>query len=1146
MASGFTNPYAGIGTGSTRGSGFSYSPHAKIKAPSSSKGLTVNQYLQLQAAAKQSHHGSFLDEVKHAAHPVGWVFDKLLRPQYAVATAIDQGIHNGHFDVGRALHGAKEGVTGHSKEGFGQVLEHHGVLKGHRFLRGVAGLGLDIAADPLTYVSGGTSLLTKSAEHGALLAASKTALHGADDLEALSKAQKTLRAGGDAYKYRHALASERIRTLTKDVTKGATVPGEAADAGKLAILRESALAEQHRVEQRLPYYKVGTRKHGLQITPTHVAGKRVVPALPKLDNFIAAGKVGSGAAEVFRNHFIRSAGESPETHAALITQRHLAEQYAQHNLSMLRGHFKGFNISKKKALAALHFGETHKNFLIKTKKGYRINEGVISKLMREGKLDAEQVKFLRRWHQATEFLYKRDKAMGLDYRHVGEDGHLYVPHLVDKSGHPLSDVQVNRLTEAGFQRARSTKNFSVAQLAEKHAAGELGRGVETDPFTLLAHTARSRANKQADQTLINAFAGHMGIKTRVVDAAKLAKRQSKLAQLGMEVGVHQAAHASELADAHTKEQMFLANHEFEHAQKMQDIAAQIRSHKYRRNTVTKAATLARLVKRQNKLIDTHAKEVGQIARGRHQGLNDLLAPHVAAAAEHQGHLDELVKQQKGLQREIKKIAIGKQNRGVYSKVEHKTVSGIKDEFGHPLAFHPEQAHAIERYQKIATGNDQAIEDFSKGWRKWMANWKLAVTSVNPGYRIRNTMSDVWAMYVSGMSMRHINQYGAKAAILMRQAKRGEVNPEAMRQVVEMYHHGILSGLYQGDVQAIGKMIQYSGAKSSLAKQGKFIKLSTKIMQDMNANVENWGRVTHYLYRRQHLGESAVQAAQGVKKAHFDYEDLTPFEQKVMKGIAPFYTWTRKNVPFQIKALIEHPGRYAAFPKTMQESEYASGGDPGNIVPGYISQGLGFQIPFGKHNYYLPQIGAADLQLFDSKGGAVQRLAGLTNPALRIPFEIQANKNLFTGAQIASDTHTRNPVSNLGADLLSLIPGSNVGQTARTVNGKRVTGPGANPYYQYLLGQIPLARELGINGPGSIQRHKGVPPEASYLGGQSVQNVNPAEQQMIAQINIANQVKKETGGLRDAGILPPTKHKRPKAGSGQAAINRMIRISEGRK
>jgi hypothetical protein len=1137
-----SNPFASIGGTGSSGSGFKFSPHP---TRSKSKGLTTQQVIALQLALHQHKSGSFWDEVKHAGgsafHPVGWTLDKLMRPLYGVAGGLTEGQlkQNENAKKGESMPGWRgnvfeamgkgflhgfEGKTHHTSSDFLRADPHTaGWAKKHRIQAGIAGFGLDVAADPLTYVTGGAArVLTKSAEHANLVKAGQFALHGPDHVESLKQAQQALARGGKDYSARHALAGERLSQLAGD---GAN----AGAADRLHIAQNVAQAETKRVEKFLPQYHIGSRGKGIPITPTRLGGVRVVPALPKLDNAIAKTPIGSAALEGFRNKFIRAADETPEAHAARITRQHIQEAHAQENLHIVRDTMRGVDISEAKALKALHYGETAKNFILKTSRGnYRINEGAIVKLVREGKLDESQVLFLRRWFKATELLHLKDKALGVSYHHTGEAGKLYVPHLVDKLGRPLTDLQKNTLTKATFQHSRGKGNLSVLQMAEKAKAGELGRGVETNPFMLLAHTARARAQKQADVSLATTYAKGFGFKTRIVDEAKLAKTKSAIEQLAIDHNLHTEGQADAMAAAHHAEQDYLHNHEQTFSTKLDELNKQLRSHKFRNNHRLKAANVARIQKKLIKLHEGHIGELEQITKGKHAGLNAHLAGHLELASQHTDAINQIADQQKRLETVLKRVTVGKANRGVYSKVKHVTVPGLVDEHGHPLAFDPEVGNAVTKYTKIASGDDQALEDFSKGWRKYMAKWKLAVTSVNPGYRVRNSMSDVWAMYLMGVPMHQVPVYAGKAYHLARTARRVDT-PEgraAAAKITEAYHHGILSGLYQGDVQAVAGFIKYSGTKKALVKQGHPLQAATKMMQDFNANVENLGRMTHYLYRREVMHESATAAALKVKAAHFDYEDLTPFEQRKMKAIAPFYTWTRKNLPFQVKALASAPGRFATLPKFMAESEQASGGDPGNILPSYVQQGLGFQIPYGKHNYYMPQIGAADLQVFDSPSGALQRAEGLINPAFRVPAELATNKNMYTGANIKSDTHERNPVSNLGADFLSLLPGSDVGQTSRKVGGKNVSGPGANPYYAYMLGQIPMLRQVGLNYSG-INKKRNTTNLLSYLGGQSVQNIDPAEQKMIESIKLQDQVKKEVTSLRDAGLMPRAKGRKSK-------------------
>ena len=65
------------------------------------------------------------------------------------------------------------------------------------------------------------------------------------------------------------------------------------------------------------------------------------------------------------------------------------------------------------------------------------------------------------------------------------------------------------------------------------------------------------------------------------------------------------------------------------------------------------------------------------------------------------------------------------------------------------------------------------------------------------------------------------------------------------------------------------------------------------------------------------GESFEDASKAVRKYLFDYTELAPFEQNVMKRILPFYTWSRKNIPLQISSLLKSPQKYARYGKAVR-------------------------------------------------------------------------------------------------------------------------------------------------------------------------------------------------------------------------------------
>src|SRR5690348_4512453 len=122
-----------LGTSASGG----FSKHSSpFHAPSATQ-ATLLQQLARQYAQKQQHSsGSLFDQIKSGAgSALGWTLDKMERPLYATASAVDAAA-SGHS----ILHGAEQGFTGANKETFGQVLQKHHILDGHSILRGIAGL----------------------------------------------------------------------------------------------------------------------------------------------------------------------------------------------------------------------------------------------------------------------------------------------------------------------------------------------------------------------------------------------------------------------------------------------------------------------------------------------------------------------------------------------------------------------------------------------------------------------------------------------------------------------------------------------------------------------------------------------------------------------------------------------------------------------------------------------------------------------------------------------------------------------------------------------------------------------------------------------------------------------------------------------
>lgn len=1126
--------------------GYSFSiPSSPFRGVSGgSSGLTMNQMLQLLQEKQQPARRSFVGELKQgvsaAARPVLWTLDKTMRPTYAIASAADQ-LAQGR-SAGSALHHARDGFMGRERTTFSKVLKDAGVLKGHNVLRGIAGFGLDVAADPITYVTLGVGGVAKNAAERAGMYVLKDVAGSVSRKEAgalatnMTAHAKFLKDAGEGFTHRANLANVKAGLFRKQAFNGSIT---AADRQTLNMARAAAQAEHDaNITRKLT---AGVRVPGtfgkktLKVT-TPVGMPRMVELanakIPLASSFL--GSMGDKFVPGFRN---------PIEHAIDMTRVHSAESLASTYLGYARNAFQGVKrMSKARQLELLHLFEKPGG-VVKAGNTYVLNPDRVKNALDKG-FKPEELKLVEAMHEVGQFLHAAHGQFGLDVGHLGEKGQLYVPHIFKGPENPLQVRYRNMLSSRGFRKGR-TKEFSLKEIEEMKAAGHLPKEIETDPFRLVAQHLRSVANEHADKSMVNFVGRYLGTPARTVDEALLKATQKQRDDLFSKLNGHSAT----LVQLDAAKKAAIKEVEKQATQRYQDAVRrnreQVLQHMEGEHTRTTMATIQRLSQHGTTLKAKHTAEIAAIRAGEHADVKAALKPI-------QAQREATQKEMKNLSEELSKVSKtlgnpasnGKAATGLY---RGKATPGIgnlvelnlKDKYGHKIRVPQEIANSVARMEKITT-SPETVQQFANSYRKWLGKWKIGVTSVNPGYGVRNTLSDFWNMYLSGVPMASAVFYGGKAAKMMRAAKNGD--PKAMSTLLDAYHHGILSGLFQGDVQEMANLLAKSGSKRALIGDKRFIALYAKITQDINRNRENWGRLTHYLYRREAQGMSITEAAKHVRAAHFDYEELTPFERNVMKSIAPFYTWTRKNIPFQVKALLGAPGRYSTFPKLAIESQNAANpsGQEG-IVPSYLRDGLQFQVPGG--SYIAPMIGVTDLMKLDPHQ-ARQTFASLVSPAVSVPFALASNKNLFTGQPISPDNHTRVPINDRYAGLLKLLPGSDVGLTQR--NG--TFGMGMNPKEAFLLGQLP-ALQAAINGGGKI-RGKSKSEAArniAYLTGVNLTKVDQAQQQGLAIANERDAFKKWEAGLKDSNpkLFNLLKSKRKKSANQKLLDTTLIKAQSGR-
>lgn len=124
-----------------------------------------------------------------------------------------------------------------------------------------------------------------------------------------------------------------------------------------------------------------------------------------------------------------------------------------------------------------------------------------------------------------------------------------------------------------------------------------------------------------------------------------------------------------------------------------------------------------------------------------------------------------------------------------------------------------------------------------------------------------------------------------------------------------------------------------------------------VMSPLAESSEDYLRFAAFLKGAREMGleapESGVRgyaASLWVKATQFDYSDLNDFERGALKMVVPFYTWTRYNVPLQLRAIIHEPGKIQQALRIHESLAYVFGDENAGPTPSYILEKLGFEIP----------------------------------------------------------------------------------------------------------------------------------------------------------------------------------------------------------
>jgi len=307
--------------------------------------------------------------------------------------------------------------------------------------------------------------------------------------------------------------------------------------------------------------------------------------------------------------------------------------------------------------------------------------------------------------------------------------------------------------------------------------------------------------------------------------------------------------------------------------------------------------------------------------------------------------------------------------------------------------------------------------------------------MKPGFHMRNYFSGVFMYYLADVDMasyrqfqraywtyRHqqavANGWTERAAKMKKSMKKrqiwGKTKSEHIDYIRDMDQagflggsHGQVAGEFDFDLPVIaGKRIDFKTAVNPMNPRNALLRIS----RETGVGTETFLRGVMG-FDALKKGNTVDGAYDNIVKFHFDYDDLSDFERRVVKRIVPFYTWTKRAMPLMLEQIGQNPAKMTAYLKAKRNIERDLE-EPG-IIPDYFRRQGGIQLPFkykGESMFVLPDLPfKAPIELLDPAlafkkdmpfeqrmRSVLGSLGTQLSPLIKAPYEWQAKTNLWKG------------------------------------------------------------------------------------------------------------------------------------------------------
>jgi hypothetical protein len=326
------------------------------------------------------------------------------------------------------------------------------------------------------------------------------------------------------------------------------------------------------------------------------------------------------------------------------------------------------------------------------------------------------------------------------------------------------------------------------------------------------------------------------------------------------------------------------------------------------------------------------------------------------------------------------------------------------------AVHPEVAKTLERLYTVVKYPDEAAKALNSIYDKVMRIVKSGMTAWNPAFHPRQLAGNIFLNLIDGLFDPTI--YAVAEKVL-----RGKpvsidiggkaVSGELLRRLFETY--GLAGQGFVRQFEYPQPLLKQAVQEAedigitAATKQGRLRRLMG-IPTRLGVYEDSLARMANFIYNLKR-GMSPTQAAEHTREVLYDYGALTDKEQFIRRYLVPFYAWMRFNTPAMLRLMATRPGTMLALQHAIESGKAVNNIDDKD-VPTWLRDMLAIPVgvtPEGNYRYLNLSLPPADLARLHSVSDWPEigkEVLNALNPLYTVPFQVIANKNLFTNMDIS--------------------------------------------------------------------------------------------------------------------------------------------------